>query len=95
MGRGRINVDLLSVESGDLIVTDGRMSLEVGDVLLVIRKLSDLEINAGRQRPSYVDGRRIGDHWRLLSRRGVIDIWIDPHASWVSHVVKGQKKTPT
>jgi len=95
MGRGRINVDLLSVESGDLIVTDGRMSLELGDVLLAIRKLSDLEINAGRHRPAYIDGRRIGDHWRLLSRLGVVDIWLDPHASWVTRVVKGQKKTST
>lgn len=92
MGRGRINVDLLSVESGDLIVTDGRMSLELGDVLLAIRKLSDLEINAGRHRPAYIDGRRIGDHWRLLSRLGVVDIWLDPHASWVVQVVKGTKK---
>jgi len=92
MGRGRINVDLLSVESGDLIVTDGRMSLELGDVLLAVRKLSDIELSQSEKRHPFVDGRRVGDHWRLLSRLGVVDIWLDPHASWVVQVVKGTKK---
>ena len=92
MGRGRINVDLLSVESGDLIVTDGRMSLELGDVLLAVRKLSDIELSQSEKRHPFVDGRRVGDHWRLLSRLGVVDIWLDPHASWVVQVVKGTKR---
>ena len=81
MGRGKINIDLMSVESGDLIVTDGRMSLELGDVLLAVRKLSDVELSQSGKRHPFVDGRRVGDHWRLLSRLGVVDIWLDPHRS--------------
>ena len=94
MGRGKIRVDPMKLESGDLIVTDGRMSLELGDVLLAVRKLSDVELYASAKKHPFVDGRRVGDHWRLLSRLGVIDMWVDPHASWVLQVVKGQKKTP-
>ena len=87
MGVGKIRVDPLEMEAGDLIVTDGRMSLEVGDVLLVVRRLQ----GHGKRHP-FVDGRRAGNQWRLLSRLGVVDIWLDPYASWVAHVVKGTKK---
>ena len=45
MGRGKIRVDPMSLEAGDLIVTDGRMSLELGDVLLAVCKLSDTELS--------------------------------------------------
>jgi len=92
MGRVKIRVDPMSLEVGDLIVTDGRMSLELGDVLLAVRKLSDIELSQSEKRHPFVDGRRVGDHWRLLTRLGVVDIWLDPHASWVAHVVKGTKK---
>ena len=87
MGVGKIRVDPLEMEAGDLIVTDGRMSLEVGDVLLVVRRLQ----GHGKRHP-FVDGRRAGNQWRLLSRLGVIDIWVDPYASWVVQLVKGTKK---
>ena len=90
MGKGKIRVDPLEMEAGDLLVTDGRMSLEVGDVLLVVRKLQ----GHGKRHP-FVDGRRAGNQWRLLSRLGVIDMWVDPYATWVVQVVKGQKKTAT
>ena len=90
MGVGKIRVDPLEMEEGDLIVTDGRMSVEVGDVLLVVRRLQ----GHGKRHP-FVDGRRTGNQWRLLSRLGVIDMWVDPHASWVVQVVKGQKETST
>jgi len=93
MGRGKIRVDPMELEAGDLIVTDGRMSLEVGDVLLAVRKLSDLELSQSNKRHPFIDGRRVGDHWRLLSRLGVVEIWLDPYASWVVQVVKGQKET--
>ena len=89
MGMNKIRVDPLEMEVGDLLVTDGRMSLEVGDVLLVVGRLQ----GHGKRHP-HVDSR-LGDHWRLLSRLGVIDMWVDPHASWVVQVVKGQKKTAT
>ena len=92
MGRGKIRVDPMKLEAGDLLVTDGRMSLEVGDVLLAVCKLSDLELSQSGKRHPFIDGRRVGDHWRLLSRIGVIDIWLDPYASWVVQVVKGTKK---
>ena len=92
MGRGKIRVDPVELEAGDLLVTDGRMSLEVGDVLLAVCKLSDLELSQSGKRHPFVDGRRVGDHWRLLSRIGVIDMWLDPYASWVVQVVKGTKK---
>ena len=92
MGRGKIRVDPMKLEAGDLLVTDGRMSLEVGDVLLAVCKLSDLELSQSGKRHPFVDGRRVGDHWRLLSRIGVIDMWLDPYASWVVQVVKGTKK---
>lgn len=92
MGRGKIRVDPMQLEAGDLLVTDGRMSLEVGDVLLAVCKLSDLELSQSGKRHPFIDGRRVGDHWRLLSRIGVIDIWLDPYASWVVQVVKGTKK---
>ena len=95
MGRGKIRVDPMALEVGDLIVTDGRMSLELGDVLLAVCKLSDTELSQSNKRHPFIDGRRVGDHWRLLSRLGVIDIWLDPYASWVVQVVKGQKKTAT
>ena len=95
MGRGKIRVDPMQLEAGDLLVTDGRMSLEVGDVLLAVCKLSDLELSQSGKRHPFVDGRRVGDHWRLLSRLGVIDMWLDPYASWVVQVVKGQKETST
>ena len=39
MGVGRIRVDPIEMEPGDLLITDGRMSLEVGDILLVVRRL--------------------------------------------------------
>ena len=45
MGTCRVRVDPMEVEAGDLLVTDGRMSLELGDVLLAVRKLSDLELS--------------------------------------------------
>jgi hypothetical protein len=93
MGRGKIRVDPMEVEAGDLLVTDGRMMVELGDVLLAVRKLSDLELSQSNKRHPFVDGRRVGDHWRLLTRLGVVDIWLDPYASWVVQVVKGQKKT--
>ena len=92
MGRGKIRVDPVELESGDLLVTDGRMSLELGDVLLAVCKLSDVEISQSGKRHPFVDGRRVGDHWRLLSRLGVVEIWLDPYASWVARVVKGTKK---
>ena len=92
MGRGKIRTDPMQLEAGDLLVTDGRMSLEVGDVLLAVCKLSDLELSQSGKRHPFIDGRRVGDHWRLLSRIGVIDIWLDPYASWVVQVVKGTKK---
>ena len=92
MGRGKIRVDPMKVEAGDLLVTDGRMSLELGDVLLAVCKLSDVELSQSNKRHPFVDGRRVGDHWRLLSRLGVVDIWLDPYASWVVQVVKGTKK---
>ena len=95
MGKGKIRVDPMKLEVGDLLVTDGRMSLEVGDVLLAVCKLSDVELSQSGKRHPFIDGRRVGDHWRLLSRLGVIDIWLDPYASWVVQVVKGQKKTTT
>ena len=95
MGKGKIRTDPMKVEVGDLLITDGRMSLELGDVLLAVRKLSDVELSQSNKRHPFVDGRRVGDHWRLLSRLGVVDIWLDPYASWVVHVVKGQKKTAT
>ena len=95
MGRGKIRVDSLEMEAGDLLVTDGRMSLELGDVLLAVRKLSGEEMCESGKRHPFIDGRRVGDHWRLLSRIGVIDMWLDPYASWVVQVVKGQKKTAT
>ena len=95
MGRGKIRVDPMALEAGDLIVTDGRMSLELGDVLLAVCKLSNAEISQSSKRRPFIDGRRVGDHWRLLSRLGVVDIWLDPYASWVVQVVKGQKKTAT
>ncbi len=95
MGRGKIRVDPMKLEAGDLIVTDGRMMKELGNVLLAVRKLSDLELSQSNKRHPFVDGRRVGDHWRLLSRLGVVEIWLDPHASWVVQVVKGQKKTAT
>lgn len=95
MGRGKIRVDPMALEVGDLIVTDGRMSLELGDVLLAVCKLSDTELSQSNKRHPFIDGRRVGDHWRLLSRLGVVDIWLDPYASWVVQVVKGQKKTAT
>ena len=83
MGRGKIRVDPVGLEAGDLVITDGRMSLELGDVLLAVRKLSDVELSQSNKRHPFVDGRRVGDHWRLLSRLGVVDIWLDPYASWV------------
>ena len=92
MGRGKIRTDPMQLEAGDLLVTDGRMSLEVGDVLLAVCKLSDLELSQSGKRHPFIDGRRVGDHWRLLSRIGVIDMWLDPYASWVVQVVKGTKK---
>ena len=92
MGVGKIRVDPVELEAGDLLVTDGRMSLEVGDVLLAVCKLSDLELSQSGKRHPFVDGRRVGDHWRLLSRLGVVEIWLDPYASWVARVVKGTKK---
>ena len=92
MGKGKIRTDQMEVEAGDLLVTDGRMSLELGDVLLAVRKLSDVELSQSNKRHPFVDGRRVGDHWRLLSRLGVVDIWLDPYASWVVQVVKGTKK---
>ena len=95
MGRGKIRVDPMKLEAGDLIVTDGRMMKELGNVLLAVRKLSDLELSQSNKRHPFVDGRRVGDHWRLLSRLGVVEIWLDPHASWVVQVVKGQKETST
>tara|TARA_Y100000287_G_scaffold162240_1_gene142137 strand:+ start:356 stop:643 length:288 start_codon:yes stop_codon:yes gene_type:complete len=95
MGSGKIRVDPMKVEAGDLLVTDGRMSLELGDVLLVVCKLSDVDISQSNKKHLFVDGRRVGDHWRLLSRLGVVEIWLDPYASWVVKVVKGQKKTAT
>ena len=95
MGRGKIRVDPMALEVGDLIVTDGRMSLELGDVLLAVCKLSDTELSQSNKRHPFIDGRRVGDHWRLLSRLGVVDMWLDPYASWVVQVVKGQKKTAT
>jgi hypothetical protein len=95
MGTCKVRVDPMEVEAGDLLVTDGRMSLELGDVLLAVRKLSDLELSQSNKRHPFIDGRRVGDHWRLLSRLGVIDMWLDPYASWVVQVVKGQKKTTT
>ena len=95
MGINKIRVDPMKLEVGDLIVTDGRMSLELGDVLLAVRKLSDAESSQSSKRHPFIDGRRVGDHWRLLSRLGVIDMWVDPHASWVVQVVKGQKETST
>jgi hypothetical protein len=95
MGRGKIRVDPMQLESGDLLVTDGRMSLELGDVLLVVCKLSDVDISQSNKKHLFVDGRRVGDHWRLLSRLGVVEIWLDPYASWVVQVVKGQKETST
>ena len=95
MGSGKIRLDPMQLESGDLLVTDGRMSLELGDVLLVVCKLSDVDISQSNKKHLFVDGRRVGDHWRLLSRLGVEDIWLDPYASWVVKVVKGQKKTAT
>ena len=95
MGSGKIRLDPMQLESGDLLVTDGRMSLELGDVLLVVCKLSDVDISQSNKKHLFVDGRRVGDHWRLLSRLGVVEIWLDPYASWVVKVVKGQKKTAT
>ena len=95
MGKGKIRTDPMKVEVGDLLITDGRMSLELGDVLLAVRKLSDVELSQSNKRHPFIDGRRVGDHWRLLSRLGVIDMWLDPYASWVVQVVKGQKKTAT
>ena len=95
MGKGKIRVDPMALEAGDLLVTDGRMSLELGDVLLAVCKLSDEELSQSNKRHPFIDGRRVGDHWRLLSRLGVVDIWLDPYASWVVQVVKGQKKTTT
>ena len=92
MGKGKIRVDPMMVEVGDLLITDGRMSLELGDVLLAVCKLSDAELSQSGKRHPFVDGRRVGDHWRLLSRLGVVDIWLDPYASWVVQVVKGTKK---
>ena len=92
MGRGKIRVDPMALEAGDLIVTDGRMSLELGDVLLAVCKLSGEEMCESGKRHPFIDGRRVGDHWRLLSRLGVIDMWLDPYASWVVQVVKGTKK---
>ena len=89
MGKGKIRVDPMKLEAGDLIVTDGRMSLDVGDVLLAVQRLDPVP----QRRHPFVDGRRVGDHWRLLSRLGVIDMWLDPYASWVVQIVKGQKKT--
>ena len=38
MGRGKIRVDPVELEAGDLVITDGRMSLELGDVLLAVCK---------------------------------------------------------
>ena len=95
MGINKIRVDPMALEAGDLIVTDGRMSLELGDVLLAVCKLSDTELSQSNKRHPFIDGRRVGDHWRLLSRLGVVDMWLDPYASWVVQVVKGQKKTAT
>ena len=95
MGKNKIRVDPLEMEAGDLIVTDGRMSLELGDVLLAVRKLSGEEMSESGKRHPFIDGRRVGDHWRLLSRLGVVEIWLDPYASWIVQVVKGQKKTAT
>jgi len=95
MGRGKIRVDPMKLEAGDLIVTDGRMSLELGDVLLAVCKLSGEEMSETGKRHPFIDGRRVGDHWRLLSRLGVVEIWLDPYASWVVQVVKGQKETST
>jgi hypothetical protein len=95
MGVGKIRVDPMALEAGDLIVTDGRMSLELGDVLLAVCKLSGEEMSETGKRHPFIDGRRVGDHWRLLSRLGVVEIWLDPYASWVVQVVKGQKKTTT
>lgn len=92
MGRGKIRVDPMDLEAGDLVITDGRMSLEVGDVLLAVRKISGVELAGQGKSHPFVDGRRIGEHWRLLSRIGVIDMWLDPYASWVAQVVKGTKK---
>ena len=93
MGVGKIRVDPMNVEVGDLIITDGRLSLEFGDVLLAVCKLSGEEMDASGKRHPFIDGRRVGDHWRLLSRLGVVEIWLDPYASWVVQVVKGQKET--
>ena len=92
MGKGKISVDPMQLEAGDLLVTDGRMSLQLGDVLLAVCKLSDVELSQSGKRHPFVDGRRVWDHWRLLSRLGVVDIWLDPYASWVVQVVKGTKK---
>ncbi len=89
MGRGKIRVDPMEVEAGDLLVTDGRMMVELGDVLLAVRKLSDLELSQSNKRHPFVDGRRVGDHWRLLTRLGVVEMWLDPYASWVVKIVKG------
>jgi len=95
MGRGKIRVDPMQLEAGDLVITDGRMSLELGDVLLAVHKLSGEEMADLGKRHPFIDGRRVGDHWRLLSRLGVVEIWLDPYASWVVQVVKGQKETST
>ena len=95
MGINKIRVDPMALEAGDLIVTDGRMSLELGDVLLAVCKLSGEEMSETGKRHPFIDGRRVGDHWRLLSRLGVVDIWLDPYASWVVQVVKGQKEAST
>ena len=95
MGINKIRVDPMKLEVGDLIVTDGRMSLELGDVLLAVCKLSGEELSETGKRHPFIDGRRVGDHWRLLSRLGVVEIWLDPYASWVVQVVKGKKETST
>ena len=93
MGINKIRVDPMKLEVGDLIVTDGRMSLELGDVLLAVCKLSGEELSETGKRHPFIDGRRVGDHWRLLSRLGVVEIWLDPYASWVVQVVKVKNKT--
>ena len=55
MGRGKIRVDPMALEVGDLIVTDGRMSLELGDVLLAVCKLSDTELSQSNKRHPFID----------------------------------------
>jgi hypothetical protein len=60
MGINKIRVDPLEMEAGDLIVTDGRMSLELGDVLLACASCLISRLPESGKRHPFIDGEAWG-----------------------------------